>query len=268
MQRSITVAGMCLFTLASTLNCSAETESGDSGKSSTGKISWEFRTPSGSISPQIWLWPTDHKDKAVRLAGDEDTSAFGVEFSQNDDWIVVSRHLSSGNFFSFYHRTADGSYEEAAGGGDDEPVPGFDEIQKTVPKDKIDRWTASFIKWDTDFGQNAFVFSWTARLEKGQDRSFKHFLGWTGVYDLAKGAIVRTLSPGKVVTETDLQEEQLNDNYRELRGLLDPKAKEALRLEELDWLKKRDAIKTSPEKLEFTTARADQLQERIEKLKK
>lgn len=267
MQRSITVAGVCLFTLASTLICSAETESGDSGKSSTGKISWEFRTPPGSISPQIWLWPTDHKDKAIRLAGDEDTSAFGVEFSQNDDWIVVSRHLSSGNFFSFYHRTADGSYEEA-GGGDDEPVPGFDETQKTVPNDQIDRWTANFVRWDTHFGQSAFVFSWSARLEKGPDRSFKHFLGWTGVYDLEKGVIVRTLSPGKVVTETELQEQQLNDNYRELRDLLDPKGKEALRLEELDWLKKRDAIKTSPEKLEFTTTRVDQLQERIEKLKK
>jgi hypothetical protein len=113
---------------------SAENEPESSGESATGRISWEFRTPPGSTRTEIWLWPDNHKDEATRLGGDKEAAAFGVQFSQNDDWIVVSRHLSSGNLFSFYHQKPDGSYEEGQGGGADEPVPGFDSVQKIVPK--------------------------------------------------------------------------------------------------------------------------------------
>jgi hypothetical protein len=245
---------------------SADNETESSGQSSSGRISWEFRTPPGSVSTEIWLWPDNHKEKATRLGGDKEAAAFGVQFSENDDWIVVSRHLSSDNFFSFYHQKPDGSYEEPPGGGADEPVPGFNNIQKMVPKDQIDRWTANFVRWDPSFGPGAFVFSWNARLDKGPDNFFKRCFGWTGVYDLQKQAIVQTLSSGKVVTQTDLEEQYLSDNYRELQDLLDTKGKESLQLEEHEWLKKRETIKSLQEKVECTVARVDALKARIAKL--
>jgi uncharacterized protein YecT (DUF1311 family) len=37
-------------------------------------------------------------------------------------------------------------------------------------------------------------------------------------------------------------EEALNEDYRQLRSLLDDAAKERLRVEEVAWLSKRDAI--------------------------
>jgi hypothetical protein len=267
MQRCFSFVWICLLMEATISISSAQTES-ESGQSSTGRISWEFRTPPGDISTEIWLWPDDHKEQASRLGGANEAAALGIEFSQNDDWIVVSRHLSSGNFFAFYHKTAGGSYEEAPGGGADEPVPGFDTIQKLVPHDQIDRWTANFVRWDPTYGPCTFVFSWDARLDKGPDGFFRHCLGWTGVYDLQKQAIVQTLASGKVVTQTELEEQHLNDNYRELRDRLDPKSKESLRLEEREWLKKREAIKTLQEKVECTVARVDALRARISKLER
>ena len=244
----------------------AEIEPENSCESSTGRISWEFRTPPGSISTEIWLWPNDHREKATRLGGDQAGAAFGVQFSQNDDWIVVSRHLSSGNFFSFYHQKPDGSYEEVPGGNAAEPVPGFASLQKMVPANQIDRWNANFVRWDPSSGPSTFVFTWNARLDKGPDSFFRHCLGWTGVYDLQKQAIVRTLSPGKVVTQTELEEQYLTDSYRELRDLLDEKGKESLQLEEREWLKKREAIKSLQEKVECTVARVDALKARKSKL--
>jgi hypothetical protein len=144
-------------------------------------------------------------------------------------------------------------------------VRGFDSIQKMVPHDQIDRWTANFVRWDPTHGPCAFVFSWDARLDKGPDSFFRHCLGWTGVYDLQKQAIVQTLSSGKVVTQTELEEQYLNDNYRELRDRLNPKAKDSLQLEEREWLKKREAIKSLQEKVECTVARVDALTTRISK---
>lgn len=64
------------------------------------------------------------------------------------------------------------------------------------------------------------------------------------------------------------EEQDLNETYGKLRSLLDESGKESLRVEELAWLKKRDAIKSPQEKLDFTTARVIELQDRIEKLRK
>jgi hypothetical protein len=68
------------------------------------------------------------------------------------------------------------------------------------------------------------------------------------------------------VTQTELEEQYLNDNYRELRDLLDTKGKESLQLEEHEWLKKREAVKSPQEKVECTVARVDALKARIAKL--
>ena len=241
---------------------SAENETEGGGQSATGRISWEFRFP-GS---QIWLWPDDHKEKATRLGGDREPPASGVQFSQNDEWIVVSRQIGCSKFFSFYHQKPDGSYEPLQTGDAGEPVPGFAHVQNIVPKDQLESWTANFIRWDPSFGPSAFVFSWNAVLHQGPDNFFRHCLGWTGVYDLQKRAIVQILSTGKVVTETELVEQFLNDNYRELKNLLDAKGKESLQVEENDWLKRREAIKSLQEKVECTVARADALKVRISKL--
>src|SRR5258708_8793034 len=135
-----------------------------------------------------------------------------------------------------------------------------------VPKDQIDRWTANFVRWDPSCGPGAFVFSWNARLDKGPDNFFKHCLGWTGVYDLQKQAIVQTLSSGKVVTQTELEEQYLSDNYRELQDLLDTKANENLQLQEHQSVKKREAIKRPQEKVEATVARVDALKARTAQL--
>ncbi len=192
----------------------------------------------------------------------------GVSFSKDDTWIVVSRHLSSGAFFSFYRKSADGSYVETKeDGGDDGPVKGFFKSEKTVSAEKIDRWTVSFDNWDTSFGPSAFKFSWSARLNKGPDGYFMRCSGWSGVYDLQKHAIVKTLSAGKVATQTELSEEDLNKDYRQLRNSLEPAGQTSLQLEQREWLKKRDALQSPQEKLELTMARVTELEERLAKKK-
>jgi hypothetical protein len=240
----------------------AQTGQPVTGKSSTGKIRWEIR------GATIWLWPDDQKDKATQLGGPRDAQPLAIEFSPNDGWIVLLRHLSSGNFFSFYQKSTNGSYVQDSAGGDEEPVAGFFKVEKTVTKDQIDRWSANFENWDTSFGPAAFVFSWSARLSKGPDNYFMQCTGWRGVYDLEKHAVLRTLSPGKVLTQTEVSEQELNTDYRELRDLLDTAAKESLRLEQVEWLKKRDALKSRQEKVEFSMARVSEFEERIAKLKK
>jgi uncharacterized protein YecT (DUF1311 family) len=62
-------------------------------------------------------------------------------------------------------------------------------------------------------------------------------------------------------------EEALNEDYRQLRSLLDDAAKERLRVEEVAWLSKRDAIKNPQERCDFTNTRVTELENRIQALK-
>ena len=155
-------------------------------------------------------------------------------------------------------------------GQDDEdaPVPGFFKVEKTVTDNDIDRWSVNFDRWDPSFGPSAFVFSWTARLKRVRMAISGTLIGWQGVCDLEKRAVIKILSPGTVFTQTELSEKSLNEDYRELRGMLDATAQQKLQQEQLEWLKKRDATKTSQEKLELTMARVEEFEDRIAKLKK
>jgi uncharacterized protein YecT (DUF1311 family) len=92
--------------------------------------------------------------------------------------------------------------------------------------------------------------------------------GWRGVHDLQKHAVVKTLEPSRILTATEIAEDDLNEDYRLLRTLLDEAGKESLRVEELAWLSERDAIKNPQERLEFTNARVASLEDRIHKLRK
>lgn len=261
------VVQVCLLSLGLVPFATAQTESQAHGKSGTGRISWEIRLDQNNYT--LWLWPDGHKDQATQLGSADDAMPVDVTFNHDDTWLVVTRHLSSGQFFSIYRKNAAGSYDEQVGNQEDDgPVPGFFQVEKTVADNDIDRWSVSFEKWDPSFGSSAFVFSWTARLNKGPDGYFRRCLGWQGVYDLEKGAVVKTLSPGKVFTETELSEESLNRDYRELRGMLSATDQQKLKQEQLDWLKKRDSLTTPKEKLELTMARVDELEDRIGKLKK
>jgi uncharacterized protein YecT (DUF1311 family) len=91
--------------------------------------------------------------------------------------------------------------------------------------------------------------------------------GKTACVHLQKKTLVKVLSPGKVLTRTDLAEKELNDKYPELQALLEPSARSNLRLEEIEWLKKRDSIGDPRQKLEFTEARVAKLENRIAALK-
>jgi hypothetical protein len=95
-----------------------------------------------------------------------------------------------------------------------------------------------------------------------------HCSGWSGVYDLQKRAVAKTLDPGRITTAGEDAGETLNQVYRELRSLVDKQDKESLRLEELASLNKRDAIKSLQEKNVFTNFRVTELEDRIQKLRK
>lgn len=222
-----------------------------------------------AAEPTTGLSGPEDREKFTREIEAEDETVMGVAFNKDDTWIVVFHHLSSGNYFSFYHRSDNGSYvEDKELGGTDEPVPGFIDGQK-VPAAQIDRWTAGFEGWDISFGPAAFIFSFSARLtERGPDGSFEQFVGWRGVYDRQKKALVKILSQGRVFTRTELAEKELNDKYPELQALLEPSARSKLRLEEIEWLKKRDSIEDLRQKLEFTEARVAEFESRVAALKK
>jgi hypothetical protein len=259
---------LSLFVLAIALVCTAQTpEERMTGKSATGKVSWEVRSPADNRSSStIWLWPDDQKDKATQLGGSQDAEPQAIEFSAEDAWILVERHLSSGSIFSFYRKQADGIYTE-----DKSAEAFFDdgEMDKVATSEQVDRSSVGFEKWAGGFGPNAFVFSWNARLSRrGPDTFFLLCRGWRGVYDLQKHAVVKTLVSARILTASEAEEEALNANYRQLRNLLDESGKENLRIEELAWLKKRDAIKNQQERLEFTSARVSELEDRMQKLRK
>lgn len=261
------VVQLCFLTLGIVPFATAQTQLLAQGKSGTGKISWEIRLDNNNYT--LWLWPDGHKDQATQVGSAEDAMPVAATFNGDDTWLVVTRHLSSGQLFSIYRKDAAGSYSEPGGQDDeDDPVPGFFKVEKTVTGNDIDRWSVNFDKWDPSFGSSAFVFSWTARLNKGPDGYFRRFVGWQGVYDLEKRAVVKSLSPGTVFTQTELSEKSLNQDYRELRGMLDATDQQKLRQEQLEWLKKRDAIKTLQEKLELTLVRVEEFEDRIAKLKK
>jgi hypothetical protein len=237
------------------------------GKSTTGNITWEIRRPADNMSDStIWLWPDGQKDKAIQLGGSQDAGPQTIKFSTDDTWIVVQRHLSSGSIFSFYRKQAHGGYTE------DESAEDFSDnggIDKMATSEQVDRSSVSFEKWTEGFGPYAFVFSWNARLSRrGPDTFMLLCRGWRGVYDLQKHAVVKTLEPSRILTATEIAEDDLNEDYRLLRSLLDEAGKESLRVEELAWLNKRHAIKNPQERLEFTNARVASLEDRIHKLRK
>jgi hypothetical protein len=151
-----------------------------------------------AVEPMTGLSGTEERETFTRETEAHDETVMGVTFNKDDAWIVVSHHLSSGNYFSFYHRSDNGSYvEDEKLGGTDEPVQGFFDGQKVSVK-QIDRWTAGFEGWDLSFGSAAFVFSVNARLtERGPDDSFEHFVGWHGVYDLQKKCSRKDTLPGE-----------------------------------------------------------------------
>ena len=142
MRGAITLGSIWLIALAIPPFSPAQTETPVSGKSATGKITWEFRPPTDNkASETIWLWPGHDKEKATQLGGSQDAPPIGLEFSKDDAWIVVSRHLSSGALFTFYQKGADGKYlESKEDEGSDGPVPGFFKSEKTVTADQVDRW--------------------------------------------------------------------------------------------------------------------------------
>jgi hypothetical protein len=263
----ITIVPICLLVSMIAPMCPAQTEQPITGKSATGNISWEIRPPADNRGlSTVWLWPDRQKDKATQLEGADIPGVQDIEFSADDAWIVIQGHLSSGSFFSFYQKQADGSYAE------DKPAEDFFEngkIEKTATSEQVDRWSVSFEKWTDGFGPYAFIFSWSARLSRrGADTYFMHCSGWRGVYDVQKHAVVKTLEPCRITTASEDAERELNENYRELRSLLDEQSKESLRVEELAWLRKRDAIKNLREKTDFTNARVTELEDRIHKLRK
>jgi hypothetical protein len=141
------------------------------GKSPTGMLNWEIRPPADNRSTStIWLWPNGQRDKATQLGGSQDAEPQTIEFSADDAWIVVQRHLSSGSIFSFYRKQADGSYTE------DEAAEDFFEnggIDRMATSEQVDRSSVGFEKWVDGFGPYAFVFSLNARLSRrGPDRFF------------------------------------------------------------------------------------------------
>ncbi len=103
--------------------------------------------------------------------------------------------------------------------------------------------------------------------QKWPDGDFHRFGGWRGVYDLQKRAVVRILDQGKMETASEKADGELNGVYDALRGLLDAKGAEQLKIEEEAWLKQRDAIKDPAEKLSFVQERADALLNQINRLK-
>jgi hypothetical protein len=189
-----------------------------------------------------------------------------IAFSADDAWIVVQSQLSSGSYFSFFRKQADGKYAE------DAPAEKFFEngqMEKTATVGQVDRWSVNFEQWAHGFERYAFIFSWSARLSRrGPDSYFMRYSGCRGVYDLQSRTVVKTLERGKMTTAGQDAEARLNDIYRGLRSLLDEPGKESLRVEELVWLKKRDEIENPREKTDFTNARCDELGDRIQKLRK
>jgi hypothetical protein len=247
--------------------CPAQTEQSITGKSASGKIDWEIRPPADNRSQStIWLWPNGQKDKIAQLGDADYASPQNIVFSADDAWIVVTRHLSSGNYFSFYRRESDGRYTEDKSAEDP-----FEkgEIEKAATSEEIDRSSFTFVQWADGFGPYGFIFALSARLSRrGPDSFFMQFGGWRGVFDLQKRAVVKMLEPGKVRTASETWEEALNEDYRKLRDLLDETGRENLKTEERAWLKKRDSIKSAQERAEFTGARVNELENKISNLKK
>jgi len=170
----ITIVPICMLVSVIAPMCPAQTEQQITGKSATGNITWEIRPPADSRGlSTVWLWPDGQKDKATQLGGADIPGVQDIEFSADDAWIVIQSHLSSGSFFSFYRKQADGSYAE------DKPAEDFFEngqIEKTATSEQVDRWSVSFEKWTDDFGPYAFIFSWSARLSRrGPDTYFMHY---------------------------------------------------------------------------------------------
>jgi len=258
---------VCLLFLAIAPICLVQAQEGPiRGKSASGNISWEMRPSADNTGTwTFWLWPDGQSQKATQL-GSPDARPERIEFSSDDAWIVVQRHLSSGSIFSLHRKQDDGSYSEDKFAEDFFDNGGIDKI---ATSEQVDRSSVGFEKWTDGFGPYAFVFSWNARLSRrGPDTFFLLCMGWRGVYDLQKHEVVKTLEPSRILTLSQGAEEDLNEAYSQLRSLLDEAGKERLRVEELAWLHKREAIKNPEERLEFTTSRVGELEDRIHKLRK
>jgi Lysozyme inhibitor LprI len=244
----------------------------NSGQSESGKISWELRSlaDNNSIEETVWIWPKGLPDQAVSLGQVDHFS--GVHFSSDDSWILIGDGLSDGSFITVYQRKAGFEYSP-------DEIHSPDDIQSSIAvaaltphrragqkiDDLIDRDSVFFKGWAPEYGKYAFFVGFYARMsEKGPDRHFLRFLGWKGVYDLQKGAVVKILNRGKIETDSDLSDQDLNQVYGELRGLLDAKGKERLKIEEEAWLKKRDAITDPEEKLSFVMERIEALQSQVD----
>jgi len=245
-------------------NQQAET---NSSRSESGKISWELRPPIDNKSSEtLWIWPKGLPDQAVSLGGVNHFS--GVHFTSDDAWIVVGDGLSSGSFITVWQRK--GGFQYSASSADD--IQSSIETAALTPhrraaqkiEDLFERDGISFEGWAPEYGTYAFFVGFYAQMsERGSDGDFLRFSGWSGVYDLQKHAVVKILDQGKIETVSDHSDRELNQVYGELRGLLDAKGRERLKLEEEAWLRKRDAIRNREQRLSFVTERIELLQSRI-----
>jgi hypothetical protein len=243
----------------------------NSGQSESGKISWELRPPADNKSSEtLWIWPKGVPDQAVSLG--EVNHFSGVHFTGDDAWILVGDGLSSGSFITVLQRKAGFQYSVSS----ENDIQSSIETAALTPhrragqkiEDLVDRDSLSFEGWAPGHGNYAFVVGFYARMsERGPDRDFLRFSSWSGVYDLQKGVVVKILDQGKIETVSDRSDRDLNQVYGELRGLLDAKGKERLKIEEEAWLKKRDAIRDPGKKLLFVTERIEALQSRINRYK-
>jgi hypothetical protein len=239
-----------------------------SGQSESGKISWELRPPVNpkTIESTLWIWSKGFPDQAVSL-GEVDHFG-GVHFTSDDAWILVGNGLSSGSFITAWQRKAGFRYSES----NEIDIGSSIETAALTPlcragqkiEDLIDRDSFDFESWAPEYGKYAFVVGLSVRMsQKWPDGDFHRFGGWRGVYDLQKRAVVRILDQGKMETASEKADGELNGVYDALRGVLDEKGAEQLKIEEEAWLKQRDAIKDPAEKLSFVQERVIALDSRI-----
>jgi hypothetical protein len=173
-----------LFLLMFVASTSAEQQ--NKGSSGSGQIEWQLRE-GAEESKRIWLAPRDRPNEAVELCETHGWGNLSIHFSPDDSWLIVQDGGGSlGISLRLFKREKGLRFKEL----EEADINGKVERAALVDagafsKDPLDHLYASVLGWSAD-SRTVLV-----RVAGSGSRNNRQVAveGWTGVYDLASGAI-------------------------------------------------------------------------------
>jgi len=156
----------------------------EAGDSPSGAIHYELRKAADD-SKEIWLFPKDRKEEAVKLCETPGWGNLVVHFSPDDYWIIVQDGGASlGVSLRLFRRQQGVRFQEIKEADIDGQAEKFALRERGLPQNPtLDHRYAAVLAWSADSKRILIRLSGSG----GNEKRYIRLSEWTSVYELGSG---------------------------------------------------------------------------------